>query len=121
MQPPPPRSLADRQVTAQKEAARIKELEKRNAALAKQLEQAKAVAPPARPSAEGEVGADESEVVPQFKFTVEQLLKQRALLLDQGASCADEEVERLDKQLKLQREAKLSSLPPAARVAKADR
>ena len=121
VQPPPPRSLADRQVTVQKEAARIKELEKRNAALAKQLEQAKAVAPPARPSVEGEVGADESEDVPQCKFTVEQLLKQRALLLDQGASCADEEVERLDKQLKLQREAKLSSLPPAARVAKAGR
>ena len=43
------------------------------------------------------------------------------MLLEQGASRTDEDVERLDRQLAVQREAKLSSLPRSVRVAKADK
>ena len=113
-----PKALAERQLGQQrqagKEAQRMAKLQRENAQLQQQLASLQ------RPDKSAEAD-DDDDAVPRFKFTVEQLLGQRALLLQQGASCADDEIVRLDRQLKIQRDAKLSSLPPAARVAKADK
>ena len=123
----PPRALAERQVAQGKsyaEAAKrgqtADSLRKENVQLQKRL--AAALQQTTTTAVHDDAAHDDAEQGPkQFKYTVESLVRQRAMLLEQGASRTDEDVERLDRQLAVQREAKLSSLPRSVRVAKADK
>ena len=120
-------SLAVRQVrqqradeaTAKKARQKEDELAKIKAELRRRDEQLKAVRGEA--STDNSGNNEDGVASPTFEYTVDQLLEQRKLLKTQGKSDDHIDVVRIDRQVKIQREAKLAEKPGHARVAKADR
>jgi hypothetical protein len=111
---PPPRSLAERQVRQQREGDRVLKLQKECERLQKLL---KAGAK----DKEADNGEEEL-VVEEFDYTVEELLAQRRTLVqDCRKSVEHTDVRKLDKQIALQREAKLAELPDHVRINKLDK
>ena len=118
---PPPRSLAHRQVQQQRDsdavAKKLRDKDAKITALAAKVKEfEKGVATRDKKDKEEELDKDDG-----FEYTVEQLQAHRRMLLDFGKPPHHPDVDKLDKQILLQQEAKIAILPLHVRIAKADR
>ena len=117
----PAKTLAVRQVAQQRqtdaESKRVASLQRENAQLQKKL----AALHSSDKAATPEDKEDELDKNDGFEYTVDQLQAHRRMLLDFGKLPHHPDVDKLDKQILLQQEAKIAILPLHVRIAKADR
>jgi len=110
-----------RQVAQQRqtdaESKRVASLQRENAQLQKKLAALRSSDKAATP----EDKEDELDKNDGFEYTVDQLQAHRRMLLDFGKPPHHPDVDKLDKQILLQQEAKIAILPLHVRIAKADR